>query len=379
MMSSVLIVDDEAYAVAGIKAALDWGVLGVDELFTAFNVVQAREILEYRKVEIVLCDIEMPSGSGLDLLEWMRASGLDAKVVFLTCHSDFNYAKRALQLQGFDYLVKPVPAAELRRTVSRALAAAEPGGAPPDAAPGTPSPADSDTAPAPSAEWGAEILPEMSLWVILLKSGGEEKVRYELRSYIYQMPQSVKSDKAFLQRFLLDFQQVVSAVLRSRGMNAHGILEDAASSELFQKATSSYPDLLHWVDFSLDFLRKSRDEYERGRSHFGRAAEFIAKNLDGEITCETIAARVSLNSDYLTRLFKKETGLSVSAYILREKMRLAAELLDTSGLSISEISERLGYMNPASFSLSFRKRFGKSPHEYRQARERGSAIQPPSG
>jgi Response regulator containing CheY-like receiver domain and AraC-type DNA-binding domain len=373
-MGRLLLVDDEVYAIEGVKAAFDWKSIGIDEIFTAFNASQARDVLSRVAIDVALCDIEMPEESGLDLLAWINSKGYATKVIFLTCHSDFGYARETVKLHGFDYLVKPVPADELRSAVSAALSSS-PGSQ------GRGSPAQSprcDGLTPPLAGDGcspsAVSIPDMSRWTILLKSDGIEQVRYELRSYLERLPPKTKSDREFLQRFLVDFQQVVFSVLRARGVSAHALLSSDEASRLYQDATSSLSGLLLWADVALDSLKARFDEADVSHSHFGRAAGFIAKNLTEELSCEKIAAHVGLNPDYLTRLFKKESGLSVSAYIIREKMRFAADLLVSTSLPIGEISDRIGYVNPAHFSAAFKKFSQMSPIEYRAGYARSSVV-----
>ncbi len=61
----MLIVDDEIHAIEGVKSDLDLNKLGITNLFTAFNIRQAKDIFIEGSIDILLCDIEMPQGSGL--------------------------------------------------------------------------------------------------------------------------------------------------------------------------------------------------------------------------------------------------------------------------------------------------------------------------
>lgn len=79
-----------------------------------------------------------------------------------------------------------------------------------------------------------------------------------------------------------------------------------------------------------------------------------------------------LNPAYLSRLFRKETGMVLTDYILQEKMRRASELLVLSDSSISEIADSLGYGNFSYFARLFRKVYGVTPHEYRKSLRRTS-------
>ena len=69
----------------------------------------------------MLCDIEMPMESGLDLLDWLRQRGMTTRCIFLTAHAEFRYAQEALRLGGFDYIMQPAPYEQVADAVSRAL------------------------------------------------------------------------------------------------------------------------------------------------------------------------------------------------------------------------------------------------------------------
>ncbi|HAL74143.1 MAG TPA: DNA-binding response regulator, partial [Clostridiales bacterium] len=125
MNYQVLIVDDEALAIRGIEAGVDWEKIGVAQVFTASNIRQAKEILKNQAIDIMLCDIEMPQGNGLELLAWVRDNRLAVETIILTCHADFDYARKALQLGSLDYMLKAIPYSDLEAIILRAIAKLE--------------------------------------------------------------------------------------------------------------------------------------------------------------------------------------------------------------------------------------------------------------
>lgn len=102
-----LIVDDDATIVEVIRDEVDWNKLGIFDVQTAYDVGNAREILEHSVVDIVISDIEMPKESGLELLKWYYENGYKGKFLLLTSHEKFSYATKALEYQAVDYLLKP--------------------------------------------------------------------------------------------------------------------------------------------------------------------------------------------------------------------------------------------------------------------------------
>ena len=101
---TVLIVDDQPDVVRGEQQGIDWGKLGIGRILTAYSVPEARELLLGERVDILLCDIEMPPHSGLELLSLIREQKLPARCIFLSAHAEFTYAQEAVRLGGFDYI-----------------------------------------------------------------------------------------------------------------------------------------------------------------------------------------------------------------------------------------------------------------------------------
>lgn len=96
------------------------------------------------------------------------------------------------------------------------------------------------------------------------------------------------------------------------------------------------------------------------------ALENIRKHIYDEINIEALAAELGYNTYYMTKLFKKETGMSMKEYILKEKTENAKILLETTNLDINEISDSLSFHSPSYFSTAFKKVTGYTPLEYRK-------------
>ncbi len=109
----LLLVDDEVITIRGILKGVDWEQAVFEKVLTATSAAEAKELLLAERPEIMLCDIEMPGESGLKLLEWVREQKLRTECIFLTCHEEFDFARRAVKLKGMDYLLKPIPYDEL--------------------------------------------------------------------------------------------------------------------------------------------------------------------------------------------------------------------------------------------------------------------------
>ena len=94
---SILIVDDDKLVVEKLVEGVNWKQLGIGIVLTAYNIRQAKEILEEARVDILLSDIEMPQGSGLELLEWVRNKEIPVECIFLSSYAYFAYAQKAIK------------------------------------------------------------------------------------------------------------------------------------------------------------------------------------------------------------------------------------------------------------------------------------------
>ncbi|MCD7957034.1 MAG: helix-turn-helix domain-containing protein [Lachnospiraceae bacterium] len=116
----LLIVDDEIYAIQGILDGVDWKKLHFQEILTANSYAQALNHFMKGSIDVLLCDIEMPYGSGLDLVEWIKANHPETVCIFLTCHDEFDFARQAIQLQCLDYVLKPAAPEVLEQVLQKA-------------------------------------------------------------------------------------------------------------------------------------------------------------------------------------------------------------------------------------------------------------------
>ncbi|WP_411849912.1 LytR/AlgR family response regulator transcription factor [Stenotrophomonas sp. LGBM10] len=112
----VLVVDDARLARLELRTLLS-GIEGVQWVGEADDVPAAREAIGRLHPDLVLLDVQMPSGSGFDVLDGVEALPL---VVFVTAYD--HYAVRAFERDALDYLVKPVEAGRLQAAVQRAQA-----------------------------------------------------------------------------------------------------------------------------------------------------------------------------------------------------------------------------------------------------------------
>ncbi len=124
-MFTLLVVDDEEYALMGITQGIEWSELDITRVLSASSTDEAEALLSQESIDIVISDIEMPGKNGIELLQWMQENRPDTPAIFLTGHANFQYARMALQYGCVEYLLKPVDYDHLTEVVRKALAQLE--------------------------------------------------------------------------------------------------------------------------------------------------------------------------------------------------------------------------------------------------------------
>ena len=97
-----------------------------------------------------------------------------------------------------------------------------------------------------------------------------------------------------------------------------------------------------------------------------RAKNYIHDNISTEISRNDIANFVGLNPEYLSTIFHRETGQTLSDFIKIERIHFAMQFLKQTNLPISIISENVGYDSLSYFSMVFKQVTGLTPREYRK-------------
>lgn len=117
-MYSILVVDDEPIIRRGLSTMIhrlsdDFQVAG-----EAQGGIEALEMLDAVNPDVVITDIRMPLGDGMELVKALRERENRALVVILTGYNDFTYAQTAVHFGVFDFLLKPVVDEQLKSTLS---------------------------------------------------------------------------------------------------------------------------------------------------------------------------------------------------------------------------------------------------------------------
>lgn len=148
-----------------------------------------------------------------------------------------------------------------------------------------------------------------------------------------------------MQRFQRDFSDIV---------------QEYKSGQVFSEIRLNYMLAMLLIDlYRYENTEKSNHVAQEVRS-------YIDSNLGRPLKNSDIANSLGYNTDYLAAKIKKELGRSLHQYIIHAKLLKAAELLESSEKTITEIAEETGFKDVGHFSKLFRKKMGFSPSQLRK-------------
>lgn len=107
----------------------------------------------------------------------------------------------------------------------------------------------------------------------------------------------------------------------------------------------------------------------KGNSHFNEIARiksYIESHYMENLTLESMAAYVNMNSYYFSSYFKKNTGDNFKNYLTHIRMKEAVKLLANTDYKAYEVAHAVGYKNVRQFNENFKAKYGKSPNAYRR-------------
>lgn len=519
----LLIVDDIPIVVEGMRVSIPWDKLGFSEIYTAHNASEARKILQQVNVDVMLCDIQMPGESGIDLFRWTCDQKMNIRTIFLTSHAEFDYVRQVLKLGGFDYIIQPASYSEIYDSVKKAVddikdfdrkekkemigevffreegtiisncvrnilldnpnwtnfnILAERGLAPgkeeevylillkvkqsstvknleaglfhmsiqnilkelmeeytsiavvaniePDVyaviLPHKSLPMDklemqfyifievcreyfkcSMTAYLSIAASVSEInktweqlrevsandiicrpglfklekvrkdsshiyrMPEISQWANLLREGYPETMYESACALLDKMVEEEKMNAKTLMMFQLDFMEMIKTVDE---LNSYviDIMNDVDNSKLYRDSSRSVENMKQFIKLISLGVKKAQEEGSP-KIIVERIIQYINENFNERLMREDIAEIVHLSPDYMAKLFKNETGITIGDYIIQQKMQMAKKLLQTTNIPISFIASKIGYCNFSHFSYTYKKIMGVTPQSERKTYE----------
>lgn len=120
-MFDIVIVEDKKITREGLVQFIDWASINV-RVVGAFDCGQAAmEFLSHNKAHIVITDIEMENGNGMDLSAYIHERMPQTKIIIISAYTEFSYAHQAIQYGVYSYVIKPIAENELLNKVSEAI------------------------------------------------------------------------------------------------------------------------------------------------------------------------------------------------------------------------------------------------------------------
>ena len=116
-MLRLVVVDDEYYAIEGMKQMLDWSKYDISIVGTATDGTQGLEIIGEFGADIVIADIKMPELDGLGMIKILRDEGYKGKIIIISGYQSFEYAKTAIDYKVDKYLTNPLDAEEFENVI----------------------------------------------------------------------------------------------------------------------------------------------------------------------------------------------------------------------------------------------------------------------
>lgn len=121
MKKTVVVIDDKPIIRRSIVQTIEWEALGCEVVGQAGDGNEGLQLLGELHPDIVITDIHMPGLNGLQLAEWMNAHLPASKAILITGYQEFEFAKQAVRLGVFDFIVKPFQNTELSRVIQSAV------------------------------------------------------------------------------------------------------------------------------------------------------------------------------------------------------------------------------------------------------------------
>ncbi|QHW32940.1 response regulator [Paenibacillus rhizovicinus] len=201
-------------------------------------------------------------------------------------------------------------------------------------------------------------------WTVLFESGKKTELMDRLNAAFKELAaQPVTHESLEAVYYLL--LHMVYHVSHRKGWPAKEVVGGKLLGDE-RAATRSLSRLKSWAErllaAGMDYFSHHEGDH---RANIEKVKKYVQTHIR-DVNREDIAAHVYLNSAYLSRLFKKETGQSLMDFIIMAKINQAKILLTETNQKISDIGESLGYENFSYFGKVFKKTVGITPQEYRK-------------
>lgn len=211
-------------------------------------------------------------------------------------------------------------------------------------------------------------------WNTLLRSGQMTMLRKDIIFCLEQVSKIAQNKYQALCKIHLLLLQLFLHYFYDKNIDTAAFLTKDHSYRHMMDYCSSVEDVKKMVDSLIDATESSVRSEEKEDDYVTKAKDYIIKHYNEDITVKAVSEYVHLNPEYFTRLFKKETNMSIINFITDCRISMAKDLLQNSNLTISMIASEVGYPSFSHFATMFKRATGMTPSFYRTQLEKQSSI-----
>lgn len=360
---TAIIIDDESWTRDVLRYLGKWEELGIEIIAEASDGAFGLELAMNLEPDIILSDVRMPNMDGLALLRILRQRGCRSKLLYVSGYDDFEYVRSAMQLRASDYLLKPIKPEELNRQL--AVCVSELNG---------------EREPGRAKGLNPQIIlhkPWFEEYVGLKQRIAEALRGNNLKLLDGQMSrleqliiaregEELLSDIAIYIYF--DFHTILHRFIADSGYSLRDFFDAKTGTYVFG-GLFSFSEMMRVIaaGFHRALERSEQLRKEQNRLDIAAVRRYVQASYAENITLEQTADRFYVSKEYLSKLFKAETGMGFQGYLTALRMDKARQLLLTGNTLIREIVEITGYREPGHFYKVFKKYYGITPGEMLQA------------
>lgn len=398
-MWKLVIADDEPKIRRGIGKILTWEEFNIEIVGEAEDGESALKLIQEKNPHIILLDINMPFLNGLEILQKLNDINDKSIVIIISGYDNFFYAQKAVQFNVFDYVLKPVSKKNLEEIIMKAV-----------------NKLNEIEKENNYLEWAKEQLTENKdrrqkkfFYDWFNNKLTDEQVLNEIKFFNIEFGSNIgimviklveklnisAIDKKWNSE-LLEF--AIANILNDnfKGLNPKFIFNDDKKNIIF---ISKINNMLEWVNASnkieaeiFKYLKCSviieqanistgilsiKNEYIKIMNSVNEKKKFSPMVLltikyiednyySNDLNINDIAERLEVTSSYMSKLLKKETGLSFIDYLTNIRIKKAMYIMEDPTIKIYDVAELVGYSNQYYFSRAFKKVIGVSPKEHRR-------------
>jgi len=348
-MIKILLVDDESWSIAGIRELIDYRSLGLESIGEARNGLQAIKIIEKDLPQIIITDIRMPMMDGIELVEYIHQKGLDIHVIIISGYSEFEYAKQAIDLGVFAYILKPVEKEELKKALKNLVKIIN----------------KETLKKRKEFEYSNSRIKHLIYYIENLY---KKEVMNEIDYLFLEINKNKETTALDIHNTIISIIFALNNLLQRYNSSIDDLLGEKVSARLttlnFIIPENLKPRLIHIVTSIMKYIEINK------KSYTGKIIEevenYIRNNYCEDISLQSLSDRYSINTAYLSRMFKSEVGMNFNEFLNQIRMETAIELLKNRDLKMKDIARLTGYSSSNYFFKKFKSYYRFTPSQFRE-------------